>query len=70
MDIIVIGTPNDDAADVRIVNMLGRIDVFEVRQHLEDGLPIAVIVGFEVRPDTIVVMHVVELIKQVKYYSC
>lgn len=70
MHVVVIGASDDDAVDVGVGNVLGRVDAFEVREDLKDGLPLAVVAGLEVGPTIVVVMHVVELIKGGIYYSC
>lgn len=41
MDVVVVGAADDDARDVLVDFWLGmRVDLLEVREGLEDGLPI------------------------------
>ena len=51
MDVVVVGAADDDARNVLIYFLLGmRVDLFEVREGLEDGLPIRVIFCLDVGP--------------------
>ena len=50
MDVIVVGASDDHSEDVVGVGVLGRVDVVEVGEGLEDGVPVAVVFGFEVGP--------------------
>lgn len=56
--VIVVCASDDDSVDVGVGDVLCRVDIFEVGEDLKDGLPFAVICGFEVGPVTVVVMHV------------
>ena len=50
MDVVVVGASDDHSEDVVGVGVLGRVDVVEVGEGLEDGVPVAVVFGFEVGP--------------------
>lgn len=51
MDVVVVGAADDDAGDVVVDLRLGvRVDLLEVREGLEDRLPIRVILGLDVGP--------------------
>lgn len=41
MDVVIVGTANDNASDVLIeFSLRMRVDLLEVREGLEDGLPV------------------------------
>ena len=50
MDVVVVGAPDDDSDGVVVVWILRRVDVLEVGEGLQDGLPIAVVLSLEVVP--------------------
>lgn len=51
MDVVVVGAADDDARDVLVDFWLGvGVDLLEVREGLEDGLPIRVILGLDIGP--------------------
>jgi len=50
VDIVVIGASDDDADGVVGLLVLAGVDVFEVREGLQDGLPVVVAFGLQVGP--------------------
>ena len=50
MNVIIVGTSDDDSDGIISVWVFGGIDVFEMRECLQDGFPITVVFGLEARP--------------------
>ena len=58
MDVVVVGAPDDNADGVVGLLVLAGVDVFEVREGLQNGLPVAVAFGLQVGPGVqVMVVH-------------
>lgn len=50
MHVVVVSTTNYDTADIRLGCVYACIDLFEMREGLQNGLPIGIVFCFSVGP--------------------